>query len=81
MMLFNSPGGSTVQWGIRQGFLPNSTCLMLCEWCTVEGLKLNLDKLMEQKSSAVKALTGGVAHLFRQNKVVLYIFIFIHRKR
>jgi len=39
---------------------------------------LNLDKLMEQKSSAVKALTGGVAHLFRQNKVVLYIFIFIH---
>lgn len=34
-----------------------------------EGLKLNLDKLMEQKSSAVKALTGGVAHLFRQNKV------------
>ena len=35
----------------------------------VEGLKLNLDKLMEAKSSAVKALTGGIAHLFKQNKV------------
>jgi len=35
----------------------------------VEGLKLNLGKLMEQKSSAVKALTGGIVHLFKQNKV------------
>lgn len=25
---------------------------------------------MEQKSTAVKALTGGIAHLFKQNKVV-----------
>ncbi|XP_028668347.1 dihydrolipoyl dehydrogenase, mitochondrial [Erpetoichthys calabaricus] len=32
-------------------------------------LKLNLEKMMEQKSSAVKALTGGIAHLFKQNKV------------
>lgn len=24
---------------------------------------------MEQKSGAVKALTGGIAHLFKQNKV------------
>ena len=24
---------------------------------------------MEQKSNAVKALTGGIAHLFKQNKV------------
>jgi len=42
---------------------------VLCERCAVEGLKLNLDKLMEQKSSAVKALTGGIVHLFKQNKV------------
>jgi dihydrolipoamide dehydrogenase len=35
----------------------------------IEGLKLNLRKMMEQKESAVKALTGGVVHLFKQNKV------------
>uniref|UniRef100_A0A2K6KYV4 dihydrolipoyl dehydrogenase n=1 Tax=Rhinopithecus bieti TaxID=61621 RepID=A0A2K6KYV4_RHIBE len=33
-------------------------------------VRLNLDKMMEQKSTAVKALTGGIAHLFKQNKVV-----------
>ncbi|ESO02549.1 hypothetical protein HELRODRAFT_184998 [Helobdella robusta] len=32
-------------------------------------LTLNLDKLMSQKVAAVKALTGGIAHLFKQNKV------------
>ncbi|VFV38201.1 dihydrolipoyl mitochondrial [Lynx pardinus] len=31
---------------------------------------LNLEKMIEQKSTAVKALTGGIAHLFKQNKVV-----------
>ena len=36
---------------------------------SVEGLKLNLEKMMAQKSGAVKALTGGIAHLFKQNKV------------
>ncbi|KAK9399381.1 Dihydrolipoyl dehydrogenase [Crotalus adamanteus] len=35
----------------------------------ITGLRLNLEKMMEQKSSAVKALTGGIAHLFKQNKV------------
>ncbi|XP_059171813.1 dihydrolipoyl dehydrogenase, mitochondrial-like [Physella acuta] len=33
------------------------------------GLKLNLDKMMEQKRNAVKALTGGIAHLFKKNSV------------
>uniref|UniRef100_A0A667HBE1 Dihydrolipoyl dehydrogenase n=1 Tax=Lynx canadensis TaxID=61383 RepID=A0A667HBE1_LYNCA len=33
-------------------------------------VRLNLEKMMEQKSTAVKALTGGIAHLFKQNKVV-----------
>ena len=33
-------------------------------------VRLNLEKMMEQKSNAVKALTGGTAHLFKQNKVV-----------
>lgn len=33
-------------------------------------VRLNLDKMMEQKSTAVKALTGGIAHLFKQNKVI-----------
>ncbi|KAK6177135.1 hypothetical protein SNE40_015300 [Patella caerulea] len=32
-------------------------------------LKLNLDTMMEQKRNAVKALTGGIAHLFKQNKI------------
>jgi len=32
-------------------------------------LKLNLDTMMGAKSTAVKALTGGIAHLFKQNKV------------
>jgi len=44
--------------------------------CVVEGLKLNLGKLMDQKLAAVKALTGGVVHLFRQNKVEQLIGVF-----
>ena len=37
----------------------------------VENVKLNLETLMGQKSTAVTALTGGIAHLFKQNKVSL----------
>ena len=33
-----------------------------------ENLRLNLDKMMEQKTKAVTALTGGIAHLFKQNR-------------
>lgn len=36
-----------------------------------DGVKLNLGKMMDQKSAAVKALTGGIAHLFKQNKVCI----------
>lgn len=32
-------------------------------------VKLNLEKMMEQKTTAVKTLTNGIAHLFKQNKV------------
>lgn len=35
----------------------------------MEGLRLNLPKMMEAKSTAVKQLTSGIAHLFKQNKV------------
>lgn len=35
----------------------------------VESVKLNLEALMGQKEASVKALTGGIAHLFKQNKV------------
>ncbi|KAI5627049.1 dihydrolipoyl dehydrogenase, mitochondrial [Silurus asotus] len=35
----------------------------------IQGISLNLEKMMAQKSGAVKALTGGIAHLFKQNKV------------
>ncbi|KAK3100382.1 hypothetical protein FSP39_019069 [Pinctada imbricata] len=34
-----------------------------------DGVRLNLDQMMSVKSKAVKALTGGIAHLFKQNKV------------
>lgn len=43
-------------------------------------MKLNLEQMMGQKSKAVKALTGGIAHLFKQNKVcanwkvILYMY-------
>ena len=36
---------------------------------SVPQVSLNLEKMMGAKSSAVKALTGGIAHLFKQNKV------------
>lgn len=32
-------------------------------------MQLNLDALMDSKSKAVKALTGGIAGLFKKNKV------------
>lgn len=34
-----------------------------------DNVRLNLDKMMAQKVKAVKSLTGGIAHLFKQNKV------------
>ncbi|XP_046913356.2 dihydrolipoyl dehydrogenase, mitochondrial [Dermatophagoides farinae] len=34
-----------------------------------DNVRLNLDVLMEQKRGAVKALTGGIAQLFKKNKV------------
>lgn len=37
----------------------------------VQGISLNLNKLMETKTSAVKALTGGIVSLFKSNKVRL----------
>lgn len=33
------------------------------------GVQLDLEKLMGEKSKAVKALTGGIAQLFKKNKV------------
>lgn len=35
----------------------------------VDNVRLDLDKLMEQKRNVVKALTGGIAGLFKKNKV------------
>ena len=37
----------------------------------VDNLRLNLDTLMDQKKTAVKSLTGGIAQLFKKNKVSL----------
>lgn len=35
----------------------------------VSGVTLNLQAMMKAKETAVKALTGGIAHLFKSNKV------------
>uniref|UniRef100_A0A1B6BYM7 Dihydrolipoyl dehydrogenase n=1 Tax=Clastoptera arizonana TaxID=38151 RepID=A0A1B6BYM7_9HEMI len=35
----------------------------------VQGVTLNLEKMMDAKRTAVSALTGGIAHLFKSNKV------------
>ncbi|CAL1294422.1 unnamed protein product, partial [Larinioides sclopetarius] len=44
-----------------------------------DGVKLNLSKMMEQKSTAVKSLTSGIAHLFKQNKIVVFIQVAHYR--
>ena len=36
---------------------------------SVDNVRLNIDKMMAQKEKAVKSLTGGIVHLFKQNKV------------
>ena len=38
----------------------------------VEGVALNLPNMMKQKSDSVKALTSGIAQLFKKNKVWLF---------
>lgn len=35
----------------------------------VSDVKLDLEKLMATKSNAVKSLTGGIAQLFKKNKI------------
>lgn len=37
-----------------------------------DNVRLNYDVFMEQKTKAVTALTGGIAHLFKQNKVARF---------
>ncbi len=38
----------------------------------VAGVELNLPAMLANKDSIVKSLTGGVAHLFRKNKITRY---------
>lgn len=35
----------------------------------VDNVRLNLDKMMEQKTTAVGALTSGIASLFKKNQI------------
>ena len=42
-------------------------------FCIVDNVKLDLEKMMAQKSTAVKGLTGGIAHLFKKNGVRIYM--------
>ena len=37
----------------------------------VDNVKIDMDKFMAAKSTAVKALTGGIAQLFKKNKITL----------
>ena len=50
---------------------------MIIFFSKVGEVTLNLDKLMKSKEKAVTALTGGIAHLFKNNKItplkVLYL--------
>lgn len=39
-----------------------------------QGLSLNLPNMMKQKDDAVKALTSGIAQLFKKNKVCCYFY-------
>ncbi len=39
----------------------------------VEGVKLNLDKMLERKDSVVAGLTDGIAFLFKKNKVDRFV--------
>ena len=51
----------------------SSSYVSLISWhssyVTVDNVRLNLDTLMAQKTATVAALTGGIVHLFKQNKV------------
>ena len=51
----------------NQGYSWVQTSFLL--FIIVGEVKLNLEKMMDQKSTAVKTLTNGIAHLFKQNKV------------
>jgi dihydrolipoamide dehydrogenase len=35
----------------------------------VENVTLDLEKMMGQKTNSVKSLTGGIAQLFKKNKI------------
>jgi len=45
----------------------------------VDNVRLNLGQMMSQKEKAVKGLTGGIAHLFKQNKVpALHLWVIVN---
>lgn len=50
-------------------FFTVSNATNLCLFVPVDNVKLDLDAMLSAKSGAVKALTGGIAHLFKQNKI------------
>lgn len=56
-------------------FFSDTTLLVIISHITlyflvsVENVRLDLEKLMEQKRNVVKALTSGIAGLFKKNKV------------
>uniref|UniRef100_A0A8C2E0Q6 Dihydrolipoyl dehydrogenase n=1 Tax=Cyprinus carpio TaxID=7962 RepID=A0A8C2E0Q6_CYPCA len=70
------PRGDVLERGLHPALLNNSYLYHLAHGkdfesrgIEIQGISLNLEKMMAQKSGAVKALTGGIAHLFKQNKV------------
>jgi hypothetical protein len=59
---------------IKNRGLPGINCFCLS---AVDNVTLNLPKMMEQKAGAVKALTGGIAYLFKNNGVRLKFSIIL----
>ncbi len=71
-------GGTCLNVGCipSKSLLNNSHYYHMCETKDMEsrgvdmsGVKLNLENMMGAKKKAVSALTGGIAHLFKANKV------------
>jgi pyruvate/2-oxoglutarate dehydrogenase complex dihydrolipoamide dehydrogenase (E3) component len=65
---FNNLGSQACEAWERGCHLKSSSFPFSLSYLVGE-LKLNLGQMMKQKETAVNSLTGGIAHLFKQNKV------------
>lgn len=63
--------GDLAARGVSGTYLTNLHCPWSRNFALVSNVTLDLDKLMQTKSTAVKTLTGGIAQLFKKNKITL----------